>query len=253
MRSAAGTDRRAPRSIRSAEIPCRMARHWFSSSIRPACSSAGSPSSMPAQGAGRHQVAERSDRDRLAHVGRPVGVAQLDRAERLVGSHAPPDLRVLADRPRIQQEPDEGVVLAPACERLRDAAAREHAREVLGARRVQEGLAPFRPGRARAQREQIGQDRAQAVHQLDRAVAALHADVDVDAERVVAPRHVAQGLLDELVVRRVDDRLIRPARPRVRAGRAQLDAQTIRDARRAADGVRASGAQPPRTSRTDPS
>ena len=92
----------------------------------------------PAQRARGHQVAEGRERDRLAHVGRAVGVAQLDRPERLVRAHAPPDLRVLADRAGVEQEAHERVVLAPAGERLGDAAAREHAREVLRARRVQE-------------------------------------------------------------------------------------------------------------------
>ncbi len=62
---------------------------------------------------------------------------------------------------------------------------------------------------------------------VDRALVALHADVHVDAERVVAPGDVAQRLLDEPVVRRVDDRLVLPARPRVRAGRAELDAEPV--------------------------
>ena len=46
-------------------------------------------------------------------------------------------------------------------------------------------------------------------------------DVDVQPERVVAPDDVAQQLVVSPVVRRVDDALLLPVRPRVRPGRAE--------------------------------
>ena len=47
----------------------------------------------------------------------------------------------------------------------------------------------------------------------------LDADVDVQAEGVVAPDDVPEQLVVAAVVRRVDDPLVLPARPRMRAGR----------------------------------
>src|SRR6478752_7536596 len=57
----------------------------------------------------------------------------------------------------------------------------------------------------------------------DRTVGAVDADVDVLAERVVAPDDIAEHLVVEAVVRRVDDPLLLPRAPRVRAGRGEGD------------------------------
>ncbi len=46
--------------------------------------------------------------------------------------------------------------------------------------------------------------------------------MDVEAERVVAPGDVLQPVLDPVVVRGVDHRLLAVVGPRVRAGRAEL-------------------------------
>ena len=81
----------------------------------------------------------------------------------------------------------------------------------------------YRPSterRARGQREQLGQVAANASHG-DGPIGAVNADVDVDPERVVAPRDVAQALLHAPVVRRVDDRLLLPGAPGMRSGRAE--------------------------------
>ena len=57
----------------------------------------------------------------------------------------------------------------------------------------------------------------------DRAVGAGDPDVHVETERVVAPDDVAEELVVPPVVRRVDDPLVLPAAPRVRAGRAERE------------------------------
>src|SRR3954453_4677278 len=49
----------------------------------------------------------------------------------------------------------------------------------------------------------------------------------VDAEAVVAPDDVLQDLVVPPVVRRVDDPLVLPAAPRMRAGRGERDAVRI--------------------------
>ena len=60
---------------------------------------------------------------------------------------------------------------------------------------------------------------------------AVDRDVDVEAERVVPPDDVAQQLVAQAVVRRVDDPLLLPRAPRMRAGRAERDAELRRRAR----------------------
>ena len=53
------------------------------------------------------------------------------------------------------------------------------------------------------------------------------ADVDVEPEGVVAPDDVAEDLVVAAVVRRVDDPLVLPAAPRMRAGRAELEPEVV--------------------------
>ncbi len=62
---------------------------------------------------------------------------------------------------------------------------------------------------------------------LHRAIRPVDRDVDVEAERVVAPDDVAEQLVAHPVVRRVDDPLLLPRAPRVRAGRAEREAEAV--------------------------
>ena len=67
---------------------------------------------------------------------------------------------------------------------------------------------------------------------LQTAIARSHAadaDVDVEAEGVVPPGDVAEQLVVAAVVRRVDDPLVLPAAPRMRAGCAEREAELARD------------------------
>ena len=144
-------------------------------------------------------------------------------------AHAPPDLRVLGDRPGAVEERDVVLPRLPAAVRVGDPAAREHAREDLGARGVQAGVDAFDERRARREREHLGQEVAQRVVHGDRAVGAGDPDVHVQAERVVAPDDVAEELVVSPVVRRVDDPLVLPAAPRVRAGRAERELLLARE------------------------
>ena len=78
--------------------------------------------------------------------------------------------------------------------------------------------------RVRRDREQQRQHRAQPVADAHGAVEVTDAEMDVQAERVVAPRDVLQPLLDAAVVLGVDDRLLAVVRPGMRAGGAERDA-----------------------------
>ena len=74
-----------------------------------------------------------------------------------------------------------------------------------------------------------GRKLPQRVADGDRAVAAADADVHVQAEGVVAPHDVAEQLVVAAVVRRVDDPLVLPAAPRVRAGGAEREPELARE------------------------
>ena len=77
--------------------------------------------------------------------------------------------------------------------------------------------------RARRQREQLWKEVPESGDDRDRAVGPVDPDVDVEPERVVAPDDVAQELVISPVVRRVDDALLLPVGPRVRARRAEQE------------------------------
>ena len=88
--------------------------------------------------------------------------------------------------------------------------------------------------RARREREELREPVAQRRRDPDRAVGAPDADVDVEAERVVLPDDVAEDLVVAAVVRRVDDPLVLPVRPGVRARWRRARGRAARRGRRAA-------------------
>ena len=85
-----------------------------------------------------------------------------------------------------------------------------------------------------------------------RAIGAVDADVHVQPEGVVAPDDVAEELVVAAVVRRVDDALLLPRAPRMRAGGRESDAERLASARAAGRGARRSSRPPLRTCRTVP-
>src|SRR5581483_7740514 len=74
-----------------------------------------------------------------------------------------------------------------------------------------------------------GKEVAQRVVHGDRPVAAADADVDVEAEGVVAPDDIAEDVVVAPVVRRVDDPLVLPSGPGVGAGGAELEPELARE------------------------
>ena len=116
---------------------------------------------------------------------------------------------------------------------------------------MQSGVDRFDERRARRQREQLRQEVAERVVDGDRAIGACDADVDVQAERVVAPDDVAQQLVVASVVRRVDDALVLPAAPWMRGGAAEPDPQLARRPNEAARAALPSRQPRRRSSRSD--
>src|SRR5207248_5412381 len=153
----------------------------------------------------------------------------LDGREREVRPTAPPDLRVLGDRVGLVEEPDVRLPLLPVGERVGDTAAREHAREDLRPSRVEVREGAFHKRRARRERKQLRQVVPEGRTDANRAVGAVDADVYVDAERVVAPDDVAEDLVVAAVVRRVDDSLLLPRAPGMRAGCGEGDPARVRE------------------------
>src|SRR5262249_32040133 len=164
------------------------------------------------------RVEQRRERARLAEVRLAVADADLHGREVEVRAHAPPELRVLVDRARLVEEADVALEAVPAVVGVRDATARERAREDLRTRRVEAAVHAFHERRAGAEREQLGQVIAQTVTDGDRPVGPVDRHVYVEAEAVVAPDDVLEDLVVPPVVRSVDDPLVLPRAPRVRAG-----------------------------------
>jgi hypothetical protein len=79
------------------------------------------------------------------------------------------------------------------------------------------------------EREQLREEVAERAGHADGAVGAADGRVHVQAERVVAPDDVAQDLVVAPVVRRVDDPLLLPRAPRVRAGVCERNPMAVRE------------------------
>ena len=108
-------------------------------------------------------------------------------------------------------------VLAPGVELVGDAAARkapEHRRPV----RLEAGVAPLPERRAGRQREQVRQEVARLVEELDRAGPVGHGDVDVQPEDQQRARQLLQLFDDVLVALAGREDLVLPVRKRMRAG-----------------------------------
>ncbi len=101
--------------------------------------------------------------------------------------------------------------------------------KIWRARRVEAAVDALDERRARGEREQLGQVVRERRADADRAVGAVDADVDMEAEGVVAPDDVAEELVVAAVVRRVDDPLLLPRAPRMRSGRCQRDAERLHE------------------------
>src|SRR6266508_4549760 len=172
-------------------------------------------------------VAEGRERTGLLQVGLGVADPDLDGRKGEVGTHAPPHLRVLVDRSRLVEPAHVLLEPGPALVDVRDAAAREHPGEDLGARRMQPAVDVLDERRRARECEQVWQPLPEAVAGRHRPIGAVDGDVHVQAEGVVAPDDVTQQLVVAPVRRRVDDALLLPGAPRVSARGAELGAERI--------------------------
>ena len=129
-------------------------------------SSNGTPSSMSRSAWPTQATIERRQALGLGGGDLRVADAHLDGAERRVRADRPPDLRVLDDRARRDQQLEVVAKRAPVAERVGHAAARKGLREDLAARGVQQRVLALEKRRAGADGEQQRQHRAQAVADL---------------------------------------------------------------------------------------
>ena len=82
-------------------------------------------------------------------------------------------------------------------------------------------------GRARGEREDLREEVPQRAGDRDRPVGAADGHVHVQPEGVVTPDDVAEELVVSAVVRRVDDALLLPVRPRVGPGGAEEETHRL--------------------------
>ena len=129
----------------------------------------------------------------------------------------------------------------------------KHFVKVCDARRVQPAVARVEVRRVGADAEQQREHRAQPVADAHGAVDVAHADVDVQRERVVAPRDVLQAVDDAAVVLGVDVVLLAVVGPRVGAGRAERDPARLGEREQPAAGVALAAQRVVRRPRRGPS
>ncbi len=130
---------------------------------------------------------------------RDLGVhdAHLDGSPARLQAHVPPQERRLGKGAAAQQQVDALDVVLVVREGAGepDAGKRpEHRRS----RRGQPGLAPLPEGGVRRQRQQQRQMRAQPVHRAHRVLGVRHGDVDVQGERRLTARELAQRRVQQL-------------------------------------------------------
>ena len=142
------------------------------------------------------------------------------------GLHVPPDLLRIVDAVQVDEQLDVVLVLAPGAEVVGDAGARKPP-EDRRAVRLQPGVASHPERRARRKRQQVRQEVAHLVHQIDHDRPIGHADVHVQAEDQQRPRQLLQFLDDVVVADAGRDDLVFPARERMRAGGGHGEADAL--------------------------
>ena len=96
---------------------------------------------------------------------------------------------------------------------------------------LQARVAPEPEGRVGGQGEEVRQEVARLVHDVDRQLAVLDADVDVEAEDQVGARDLLQVLDDVVVAPFVGDQLVLPVGERVGARGGDAHAVCARERR----------------------
>ena len=182
----------------------------FSSIRRPGRSGGVSPASISRSAWATQATISSTSASASVRGGLRVADPHLDRPEGVVRAHRPPQLGELDDRVRAQQQLD--VVAARSAQEPKTSGMPQRGNDFVKVCVRAECRPESRPsmnGEFALIASSIGSTGRSRSHDLDRAVAALDADVDLQRERVVAPaRRTAGPSCDAVVVLGVDDVLL---------------------------------------------
>ena len=167
--------------------------------------------------------------ERLIATGLGVADPDLDGAERVVRSDAPPELRRLNDRIRFHQELDEVRVGPPVAEWLVDTATWERPGEDLRAHRMQARVAMVEEWRVRGEGEQRRQELSHPIGYRHGPVGPPDPDMNMEAPGVVPLCHPAQVALEPAVMLGLDDVLVQIVGPGMGAHRSQGQSHLVGD------------------------
>src|SRR5216684_5789698 len=171
-------------------------------------------------------LGERGDGHSFFDFGGDIAHAELERAERRMRAHVPPDFFAAVDAVELNEEAEKIFVGAPGFELFGNAGAREAA-EDRGTEGFQAGVAAHPERRAGGESEQVREEVADHVHHVDRGLLVGHGDVDVHAEDQEGARKLLEFLDDVLVALAGGDNLIDPTGEGVRAGGGDLQAGAL--------------------------
>ena len=129
--------------------------------------------------------------------------------------------------PVVVEEAHEALVLGPRRERVGTPQRGKKRVKICVRAECRPVFTPSTNGELAESAEQLGKEVPQRRDDRDRPVGPGDRDVHVQAEGVVAPDDVAQQLVVSAVVRRVDDALLLPVGPRVRARRAEQETHRL--------------------------
>ena len=172
---------------------------------------------------------DRGEADGFVHSHRDVAHAELQRVEERVEADVPPDLLRVVDAPGLDEQVDVAVELLDGLEQVGDAGARKTL-EDLQAVGGEAGVAADPERRVGGQREDVRQEIARGVLELDGGLAVGHADVDVQAEDEVGAGDLLEIVQHALVALAGGDLLVNPVGKRVRAGGGDAEAGLFRQA-----------------------
>ena len=172
-------------------------------------------------------LAQRGDGDGLFQAHRHVADAELERREMRMRADVPPDLLRVVDAVGADQQVDIVFEFATSCDKVGNVGARELV-EDFAAVRLQAGVHAQPERRVGGERQDVRQEVARAVHDLDGRLAVLDADVHVQSENQVGARDHLQVFHDDAVALVGIDLLLVPLRERMRAAGGECAARSAR-------------------------
>src|SRR3954468_495271 len=146
--------------------------------------------------------------DRFVQAQRNVADADLEGVEEWVRADIPPDLFGVIDALGTDQQVDEVLEVAPTGEGVRNIGARKLVKD-FAAIRFQPGVHSKPEWRIRRERQQVRQEVAHRVHQMDSGLAVFHPNVHVQSEDEVGACDQLH-VFDDLVIALVGINLLCP-------------------------------------------